>query len=176
MKKIDWNNVEEAKGFEKLPAGAYICGITAVEDEPTKEYLKFEADIAEGEFKNYYRNLYEAKGFWGLHFIKSYKEKAQGFFKKMLTAFENSNPNFRFDNDEKILKRKLIGLVIGYEEYEGNDGSIKERVQVVDFISIDDVRKGNFTVPALKKLEIENLSNYVGTETQSDISDEDLPF
>ena len=40
MKKINWKNVEEAKEFEKLPAGGYICGITAVEDVPEKEYLR----------------------------------------------------------------------------------------------------------------------------------------
>ena len=34
MKNIDWSKVEEAKGFEKLPMGGYVCGITAVEDKP----------------------------------------------------------------------------------------------------------------------------------------------
>ena len=46
MKHIDWDNVKEAKGFEKLPMGGYVCGITAVEDVPDKEQLKFEFDIA----------------------------------------------------------------------------------------------------------------------------------
>ena len=52
MKKIDWNNVEEAKDG-RLPAGGYICGITSVEDVANSEYLRFEYDIAEGEYKNY---------------------------------------------------------------------------------------------------------------------------
>ena len=91
MKKIDWNNVEEAKDG-RLPAGGYICGITSVEDVANSEYLRFEYDIAEGEYKNYYRELSEHLNFWGGSFIKSYKEKALGFFKKMIVAFEKSNP------------------------------------------------------------------------------------
>ena len=179
MKHIDWNNVEEAKGFEKLPAGGYVCGITAVEDVPSKEYLKFEFDIAEGEYKNRFRGLYEAKGFWGANFIKSYKEKALGFFKKMLTAFEKSNAGFKFTDDEKAFKRKLIGLVVGYEEYVGNDGAVKERLIVTDFVSVDDIHKKNFTVPALKKLsddEVDNLPSNSYSSAFEALDDDDLPF
>ncbi len=183
MKNINWNEVEEAKGFEKLPAGGYICGITAVEDKPEKEYLYIEFDIAEGEYKNRFRELYEARGFWGAHFIKSYKEKALGFFKKMLTAFEASNKGFTFNNDEKALKRKLIGLVVGYEEYIGNDGTVKERLIVTDFLPVEDIRAGRFDIPALKRLSDEdsdrlpaNSAAAAFTDASDDISDDDLPF
>lgn len=176
MKHIDWENVEEAKGFEKLPAGGYICGITAVEDVPDKEYLKFEFDIAEGEHKNEFRNLYDAKGFWRATFVKSYKEKARGFFKKMLTAFEQSNSGFKFNDDEKVFKRKLIGLVVGYEEYTANDGTVKQRLIVTDWLSVKDVKDGKFSVPKLKTLygEGEKTSTNDGFKELDD--DGDLPF
>lgn len=183
MKNINWNEVEEAKGFEKLPAGGYICGITAVEDEPDREFLKFEFDIAEGEHKNRFRELYDSKGFWAAKFVKSYKQNALGFFKKMLTAFEKSNKGFVFNNDEKQLKRKLIGLVIGYEEYIGNDGTLKERMIVTDFLSTDDIKAGNFTIPTLKKLSDDdydklqdNNRGKTFAEVSEDLSDDDLPF
>ncbi len=177
MKVIDWNNVEEIKSFEKLPAGGYVCGITAVEDKPDKEYLYLEFDIAEGEFKNYYRTLYDNKGFWAAHFIKSYKDKALGFFKKMLTAFEKSNKGFTFNNDEKALKRKYIGLVLGYEEYVGADGSIKERITVTDFLPVEDIRAGRYDTPALKKIAQDNV--YSGNQdafAMLDDDDDDFPF
>lgn len=180
MKNINWNEVEEVKGFNKLPAGGYVCGITAVEDVPASEYLKIEFDIAEGEYKNYYRNLYDSKGFWAGRFIKSYKEKALGFFKKMLTAFEKSNSGFVFNNDEKILKRKLIGLVIGYEQYVGNDDSVKERITVVDFLPVEDIRAGKFEVPALKTLSDDDYDKVADKAAEftnlTDDDDDDLPF
>lgn len=174
MKNIDWNTVEEAKGFEKLPMGGYVCGITAVEDKPDDERLAFEFDIAEGEHKNTYRALYEARNFWAGKFTKSYKKAAQGYFKTMLTAFEKSNKGFIFNNDEKTLKRKLIGLVIGYREYIGNDGTVKEGVDVQGFYSIDDIRSGNFKPPILKKLKETPVQP--NTDSFSVVDDDDLPF
>lgn len=182
MKNINWDNVEETKSFDKLPAGGYICGITAVEDVPASEYLKFEFDIAEGEYKNYYRGVYDRAGFWGGRFIKSYKEKALGFFKAMLTAFEKSNKGFKFDNDEKLFKRKMIGLVIGYEEYIKNDGNVGERIIVTEFVSVDDIRAGRYKVPELKRLSDEDQDRLPANNPASafaDVSseeDDDLPF
>ena len=180
MKNINWNEVEEVKDFNKLPAGGYVCGVTAVEDVPASEYLKIEFDIAEGEFKNYYRNLYDSRGFWAGRFIKSYKEKALGFFKKMLIAFEKSNNGFTFANDEKVLKRKLIGLVIGYEQYIGNDGTVKERINVADFLPVEDIRAGRFEVPALKPLSDDDYDRVADRAAEftnlTDDDDDDLLF
>ena len=177
MKHIDWNSVDEAKGFEKLPAGGYICGITAVEDVPDKEYLKFEFDIADGPHKNEFRALYDAKGFWGASFVKSYKEKARGFFKKMLTAFEQSNAGYKFNDDEKTLKRKLIGLVVGYEEYTANDGNIKQRLIVTDWLPVSDIKAGRFTVPKLKTLYGDEKGKDALAELKEIVDDaDDLPF
>lgn len=174
MKNIDWNAVEEVKSFDKLPAGGYVCGVTAVEDKPDKEYLYIEFDIAEGEYKNYYRDLYDRRGFWGAHFIKSYKETARGFFKKMLTAFESSNKGFTFNNDEKQLKRKFIGLVLGYEEYIGNDNSVKQHISVVDFLPVEDIRAGRFDIPQLKRLSDKTADSKMSAFEV--VEDDDLPF
>lgn len=53
MINIDWSKEQEAQEFARPGAGAYICRIVSVEDNPSKEYLKIYADIAEGEFKDY---------------------------------------------------------------------------------------------------------------------------
>lgn len=152
MKNIDLNNVQEAQDFERVAPGGYVCGITAVEDVANKEYLRLEYDIAEGPLKNYYRNLYNSKGFWAGNFIRSYKDKALPFFKTFITAIEQSNNGYHWNSDEKTLVRKFVGLVLAEEEYEANDGSIKTRLYVVKVISSDKIRKGDFKVPDLKKL------------------------
>ena len=158
MKAINLSEVQEAQEFEKVAVGGYVCGITAVEDVPFDkqknkgDYLSLELDIAEGNQKNYYRGLYEAKGFWGLRTIKSYKETALPFFKGFVTAVENSNSGYKWNDDEKSLVRKLVGVVLSEEEYQANDGTVKTRLYVSDIRSIDKIRKGDFEVKPLKKL------------------------
>lgn len=181
MKHIDWDNVQESKGFEKLPAGGYVCGITAVEDYPSKEYLEIEFDIAEGEHKNEYRSLYDEKGFWAGKFRQSYSKKGMGYFKKMLIALEKSNPGFKYNDDEKMLKRKLIGLVIGYREGVGQDGNVREYVDVQDFVSVSDIRSGNFIAPKIKRLENSVESGTAGYSANksafNEVEDDgDIPF
>lgn len=173
MKNINWDRVEEVQEFEKVPPGGYICGITAVKDEPEKEYLIIEYDIAEGKFKGYYKQLYDSKGFWGGSFLKSYKEKAQPFFKAFITALEKSNKDFKFNNDETKLKGKFIGLVLAEEEYKANNGEIKKRLYVAQIHSTEKIKNGEFTVPALKRLNVKNTDIF-DNFAQSD--DEKLPW
>lgn len=167
MKNINWASVEAVENFKKIEAGGYVCGITAVEDHEDKEYLKLEFDIIEGDFKGYYRDLYDNKGFWGGNFIRSYKENARGFFKKFLNAVEASNPNYKFDNNEKKLRGKMIGLVLGYEEYISNAGEVKERVCVSDILPLSDIKAGNYIVPKLKKLALHTSDSPFNNPTPS---------
>ena len=158
MKKLDLTNVKEAGSFEKLAPGGYVCRYTNVEDKPDKEYLYMEYDIAEGEFKDYYKQMQDKFDFWGGRVIRSYKEKAQPMFKRMCSAVSKSNGSFVFDggqinSDEKTLVGKLVGLVFGEEEYIGNDGNVKIRLYVYAEHSVADIKSGNFKVPELKKLK-----------------------
>lgn len=179
MREINWNAVEEAKEFKKPVAGGYICGITAVQDVADKEYLKIEYDFAEGEFKNYWRELYNSKGFWGGSFIRSYKEKALPFFKGFLTAVQESNAGYVFHNDESTLKRKLIGIVLGEEEYLAKDGTVKTRLYVDSVHSVKAIKNKEFEVPYFKKLAPAGFPQAPQTEfTGLSIEDDDgdLPF
>lgn len=158
MKNIDWSKEEEAQEFTRLGAGAYICRIVAVEDNPSKEYLKVFADIAEGEFKEYGKQIEDRTGkdFGYIRFIRSYKPKARGFFKGFLTALEKSNRNFsadKFDGDEQRMKGMWIGLVLGEEEYKKNDGTVGIRTYVDSIRSGEAIRQGDYKIPELKKLD-----------------------
>lgn len=152
MKSINWDTVEDQKEYKRLCSGGYICKITSVEDVADKEYLKIEYDIFEGEYKGYYKDLFDSKNFWGGNFIRSYKETAQSFFKGFITALEKSNKGYKFDNDETKLVGKLIGLIISEEEYQKNDGSIGIRF-TCNPRSVDIIRTGAYEVPELKVLK-----------------------
>lgn len=169
MKNINWTSIEENKEYDRPIPGGYICGITAVEDKEDKELILVFYDIVEGKFKNYFKNLEQAKSFWGGKFVKSYKETALSFFKGFLTAIEASNRGFvanNFDGDVSKLKNKYIGLVIGEEEYLSNDGDIKNRLYVAEVRSVDRIRSGDFKIPELKKFKI---TPTIGTDAQKEI-------
>lgn len=158
MKKYpNWENVEEAKEFPKLTPGGYIAFIKNVEDVTDKEYLKVSFDIAEGEFKNHFMDLYKSQNFWGGSFFRSYKESAISFFKGFTTAVEKSNSGYKWDWNEQKLKGKLIGIVLQEEEYVPEQGKhageLRTRLIVQEVRSVDEIRKGNFNVKPKKTLE-----------------------
>lgn len=174
MKKLNLNDVQEAQGYKTVAPGGYICEIKAVEDVEEKEYLRMELDIAEGDFANHYQTLYEAMGFWGLSFIKSYKEKALPFFKSFITAVENSNPGYTWDDDETKLRGKRVGVVLAEEEYIGKDGATKTRIFVDMPRSIEAIKSNDFKVPAKKLLSGKATAPAPALDVIPD--DEDLPF
>jgi hypothetical protein len=171
MRALDLANVEEAQEFKKVTPGGYICQITNVENVDEKEYLKVEYDIVIGEFKGYYQQLFDSKKFWGGKFIKSYKEAALPFFKGFITSAEKSNDGFIWANDEKKLIGKLVGLILGEEEYVKNDKTVGKRLYVNKVCSVETIKKG-VDVPELKRL--------AGDKKPSDPdwmpSDEKLPW
>lgn len=181
MKKVNLANVQEPTDSKRLPAGAYICKLTKVEDVPKKEYLYVEYEIAKGDFAGYYEALNERLGFWGGRFYKSYKEKALGMFKRFCTAVSKSNNGYIFDGetnaDESTLVGKLIGLVLCEEEYMGNDGNVKTRLYVERELSVDDVANGNFKIKPLKKLpEDEGGTDNASFVDVPSSDKDDLPF
>lgn len=180
MKQIDLANVQEPQGeFKKLVPGGYVIGITRVEDNPDKEYLMIEYDIAEGPLKNYYLELNNKFGFWGGNFVKSYKDKALPFFKQFIEAVQASNRGYKWDSDEGKLVRKLVGAVLQIETYTNRNGETKEKLAVVQLLPADDIRQGKFTVPEPKAQNNTQTSAPQAPQNNDDpdvLSDEGVPF
>lgn len=149
MKNVNWDNVQDE--YRKPVPGGYAVKITRVEDVEAKEYLIIEWDFAEGEFKGCNQETFDALGFWPMAKFQSYKEKALRFFKGFKTSVEMSNRNYVFRNDPQSLVGKYVGVVLGEEEYLGNDGSIKKRLYVDSWRSGKAIRDGDFKIPELKK-------------------------
>ena len=183
MKRIEnYENVQASSGdFSRPTAGGYICKIIDVEDVPMNaqgkgDYLRIEYDIADGELKGYYKEQNDRwGGNWNASFIRSYKEKALGMLKHFTNCIEQSNAGYEWDWNEKGLIGKVVGLVLGEEEYKNNAGEIKTKLVVSQVKTVDDIKNGNFKIPALKKLAVENSSNDFSEFTPID-NDDALPF
>ena len=153
MKNVNWEQIQDK--FQRPPAGGYIAKITMVEDNEEKEYLRLGWDFFEGPFKGANQETYDTHGFWPTAMICSYKEKALPFFKGFKTAVEKSNRNYTFQNDPQSLLGKLVGVILGEEEYLKNN-KVKTRLYVSEKRSIQSIRDGDYQVPELKRLRGNN--------------------
>lgn len=176
MRPIEnFDKIPASGDFEKLPAGGYVLRIQAVTDDAKKEYLAIVYDIAEGPEAGRYKNE-EAENDYRHRFIRSYKEKALGMFKAFTNALEESNPGYKWDWKEGALPGKLLGVTIGYEEYEANDGTVKERTRIASCMSASRIRKGDFKVPELRKLKTEQPVAGSPVPGFTPMTDDDVPF
>ena len=180
MKQItNYETVQASSGeFARPTADGYICKIIDVEDVPMNEqgkgdYLRINYDIADGELKGYYQEQFNRwGGNWNASFIRSYKEKALGMFKHFTNCIEASNVGYEWDWNEKGLIGKVVGLVLGEEEYQNSMGEIKTKLVVSQIKTIEEIKNGDFKVPAPKKLAIENSA----TSFSPLEAEDDLPF
>lgn len=166
MKRIEnWENIKENGGFEKLSPGGYIVKLLNIQDVPEKEYLKISFDIDEGEKKGFfaeqYKNSTQTDKKWpnAGSFIRSYKTTAASMFRGFTNAVENSNKGYTFDFNEESLKGKKVGIVVAEEEFVNQKGQVRVRTYVSAVRSVDAIKKGEFTVPELKKLNITKTTN-----------------
>ena len=183
MKRIEnYETIEASSGeFARPTAGGYICKIINVEDVPMNEqgkgdYIRVEYDIADGEFKDYYKEQFDKwGGNWNASFIRSYKPKARGMFKHFTNCIEKSNAGYTWDFDECSLIGKVVGLVIGEEEYKNSMGEIKKKMVVSQVKTVEEIKNGDFTVPKLKeyKEEVDTNSPFMQF---TPVKDDTLPF
>lgn len=143
----------EAKGmddFKGLPIGAYECVIMDARvnhnEQSGKDTFKVSVDIASGEFKDYFRKMYEndtrIDRKWNNNAVKylSYTGDNVAYFKGFITTVENSNANYKWDWDETKLKGKKVCGVFQYEEYEKQDGTKGIKVRLNKFRSLDKLK------------------------------------
>lgn len=165
--------------FTPLPAGAYICRITsAVANEKDKPYIEVTFDIADGEYKGYYSDDWGTSNTWAHSKRHYYTSAAMGMFKGFIQAIDESNgTNFDAEVesgfDESKLVGKLIGYVVGEEEYESNTGEIRTRLAWRDakVRTVAQIKSGKCKVPDKKLLQISRSepSGFIP-------SDDDMPF
>lgn len=169
----NWNEVKEFSDRQKLPLGAYVCKAkrAAVQANEYGEQLCILFDIVEGEFSGFFNDDYKNnnsenkkwKSVLRLFIPKddgSEKDEwTKSTFKGMVTAFEKSNPGFKWNWDENSLAGKLVGVLFRNEEWE-YDGKTGWAVRPFRAISVDSVRSEDFTLPKDKPLKKKNDYGY----------------
>ena len=174
MRPIEgWDLINEAGELKRLPAGPQACKIIEVVDVSDKEYFDVYFDIAEGEFKGYFAALQANTGKNYGRITRSYKTNALPFFKAFITAVEKSNPNYKWDWNEKSLSGKFCAVNFRDEEYMV-DGEVKVMAKAFEIRSLQSLRAGEIKVQPLKKLESVSASTSVVSPVQ--LSDDELPF
>ena len=176
-----YDDAEATGTFERIPAGGYVVKITEVKDETARDYLRVVYDIAEGPQKGFYSDDWGKEHPFAHNFILSYKETALGMFKGRLKAIDESNGTDFVKEavtglKEQQLVGKLVGVVIGYEEYETDRGEVRERSYVKEVRSVEKIRTGDFKVPELKKLGEKTAKSEDPAAGFTPFNDAELPF
>ena len=190
MKPNDYDSVKVGSAF--LPAGGYVCRILKAEETTSKTgkaMLRVGFDIDEGEFKGYFRDLFDG---WkdGADDPKSVKwpfggtkwilfldneGKTNKDFKSFCTALEDSGVTVWINNvlNTAGLKDARLGIIFRREEHEYNNQT-SWRTVPWGFRSVEAIRNGEYKTPEDKPLtrrydDISGLDSFTAAE-------DDIPF
>lgn len=162
QKPADFDNVQAFGEFKPLPAGGYVCRIMAVEETAARAsgapMIKVSLDIAEGQYKDYFANLYKsstkADKKWSpgaivnqLVYDTNGNNSTNRGFKTFCTAAEESNRGFMIqwgNNFAGCFKNRLVGVIFRREEYMGTDGKTHWSTKANSFRSVQTIREGKF--------------------------------
>lgn len=172
--------------FEVLPAGGYIAKIIEVDDRTWSGHIEpahlIHMDIAEGEHKG----IYSDKDWWLTYwFAEPTKGSPDWLLSKVggiQTSLAESNDTVNLA-DPHSWKGKLIGVVVGDEEAESQNGNVYTRPYISYVCSVERIRKGEgqpggYKIPKLKKLEAVAPRPVVSAELPDSFSaaEDDIPF
>ena len=192
MIKVPSYNKENRKkytSFEQLPKGAYVCKILHIEQQTSKkgnEMIVINFDIAEGEYKDFYKKQYEANtnedkkwSYDAIMYLTIPSEGCLPFITEQWDTFwaniEDSNNGYVFDGNEKKIVGKTFGGVFRIEQTEASNGNIYDHTILFRTAISQDVREGKITKLPKDKLVGNEGSPEDFVSVQAD-SAEDLPW
>lgn len=179
MKPIaGYENIQGSSDFTPLPKDGYVLDIKQAKEitDNGNPYIEVMFDIAEGEYKDYYKNNYDAQSGedkkWRGRFrlyepLMDGSEKdtwTQKTFKTFTNSLEDSNEGYHWDWDESKWAGKKIGGLFRYKDYQKNDGSTGMVTEFKRATSVEKIRSGNFTLP-------DDYIRYGGSASSNDTGD-----
>lgn len=168
-----YDKSKRRKTFKQLPKGAYVVEIKTAREDKNKNndgsHLTIAFDIAEGEYKGFYRNQYDSNTNedrkWpndAIYRLTVPTDNSPTYIWNNWNSFfadlEDSNNGFIFQGDVKTLKGKLIGGKFHIEQNEYN-GNVYDHVRLRWTCVADDVRSGNYGQLPQDKLVSKPASN-----------------
>lgn len=205
---INYNGSFEAKkdvSINNLPAGVYVGKVLGAKIETQEiagrdiDRLVLQLDVAEGEYTDHYKKLYEAskggmypakfKGILRLN-IPVQGDQYEAMNKRILEGaawcFQESNKGYKWDGDETRLKGLAVGFAVREADYLIEDANGMRKVTSTEICRLDsvpEVKAGKCKVPKrreLKDAQKQKLAEYEGSMhrdfTEVETSDDDLPF
>ena len=160
IKPKDYDQVSAYEEFTPIKEGGYICRIVKVEETESKAghpMIKVALDVAEGEFKDYYKEQY----------VKFNSEKWGCVLYILTTTKDGATSSF---------KGKLIGVLFGREEYENKYGERKWNVKPRITKDVDKIRSGDFKVPDERPLNSTKEQYQNIPEGFTEIGEDEIPF
>lgn len=191
------NNYDSIQAYserEKLPAGGYILKIMDVKyqegDSGKSDIIILSFDIAEGEYKDFFRKDYnnntnEDKKWRGTYRIwvpnddgSEADNRTMRRFKTIISDFETSNPGYHWDWNEQSLKGKLIGGIFNNKEYDFN-GRHGFFTNCYGLTTVDKIHNNTFKMPGDTLLKNGSGSSGQGDSDWINVpvgEDDGLPF
>ena len=129
------NEVSETAEPKRMPAGGYVCRIVKAFESVNKydePCLTLYLDVDEGEFKNYFGDIYKRRLERGRdRYPCVYSQRTDEFstrnFKRLIRLLELCNENFSCDVDggdiwdEREIENLKVGVVFREKEFKRGD-------------------------------------------------------
>lgn len=183
---------KQTSQFDVLPAGGYIAKIIDVDDRAWSGHAEpahmIMMDIAEGEHKDIYKknNVGADKDRWLSYWFAEPSEGSPEWLLSKVggiqTSLMESNDNVSL-TDPRTWKGKYVGVVVGDEEAESQNGTVYTRPYISYICSTERIRKGEgqpggYKIPKLKKLVSTTPRPISSADVPDSFSaaDDDIPF
>lgn len=188
QKPRNWENTPAQMGgqYEMLPAGGHIMKILRAEVKQNKnnaDMLVLTMDVAEGsQYDGFFRKQYNARNMqdrWpagGMMYqsLTDQEGNTNPRFKGLITAVEQSNPQYAWNWDELTLKGKLIGIIYREEDRAYNGRVYTDTKPMACCAASDALEK---PVPRRKELD-QTAASAVAAQNNgfTEVQDDELPF
>lgn len=190
MKPFKSYEAKKAVSRQPIPAGGYVVKVLdAVEITYSwGNVLQISFDVIEGEHTGFFaadykNNTNEDRKWRGVIRLTEPKEdgsEKDGWtirsFNNAMFCFEDSNPGFHWDWDEKKLKGLIVGALFRKKEWEW-EGKTGWTSECCALATAEDIRANKFTVPKDKPLAKKTTASQPGpSDFEEIVDDNDLPF